>query len=316
MQLVSLIAWSLATSTVTAIPAVLSASSSMKLTSVMLMKMLPPSKSFLGAGLRVTSCSFRKFAPGSNHRDGNSSVMRFAQVFQRRLHSSTCEKPLSLTLEDTHFSRLQSQNTFRRYSFRQESTALMISSTSSPNYDGAMTDFVEAPESRKLNANLPEKVSTPTAEDTKTSVKESPPNPLKINLMTISQRELEEIVTFWGYPSYRAKQILLWVRNGGYINPSNNDDIELSMGNNTILPKSLRELLVRHAALGSLQIIKEQISSKDFTIKRLYQLSQDSNSRQKEETIESVLMSYNDGRYTACISSQAGCAQVCCVLEF
>lgn len=29
------------------------------------------------------------------------------------------------------------------------------------------------------------------------------------------------------------------------------------------------------------------------------------------QLIESVLMPYDDGRYTACISSQAGCAQAC-----
>ena len=47
----------------------------------------------------------------------------------------------------------------------------------------------------------------------------------------------------------------------------------------------------------------EQVS-KDGTCKRLYRL-------QDNKLIESVLMPYRDGRRTACISSQAGCAMGC-----
>jgi 23S rRNA (adenine2503-C2)-methyltransferase len=42
--------------------------------------------------------------------------------------------------------------------------------------------------------------------------------------------------------------------------------------------------------------------SADGTIKRAYRLLKDNT------LIESVLMPYEDGRRTACISSQAGCA--------
>lgn len=48
----------------------------------------------------------------------------------------------------------------------------------------------------------------------------------------------------------------------------------------------------------------EQRSS-DGTIKRAYRLLKDNT------LIESVLMPYEDGRRTACISSQAGCAMAC-----
>jgi 23S rRNA (adenine2503-C2)-methyltransferase len=69
------------------------------------------------------------------------------------------------------------------------------------------------------------------------------------------------------------------------------------------LPKTLRTDLERFASVGSLHLDTELVS-KDGTIKRAYQLADG-------QLIESVLMPYSDGRYTACISSQAGCAQGC-----
>lgn len=69
------------------------------------------------------------------------------------------------------------------------------------------------------------------------------------------------------------------------------------------LPKTLRRDLEQFAAVGSLTLNTELIS-KDGTKKRAYQLADG-------QLIESVLMPYSDGRYTACISSQAGCAQGC-----
>lgn len=44
--------------------------------------------------------------------------------------------------------------------------------------------------------------------------------------------------------------------------------------------------------------------SRDGTIKRAYELGDG-------QLIESVLMPYDDGRHTACISSQAGCSMGC-----
>ena len=61
--------------------------------------------------------------------------------------------------------------------------------------------------------------------------------------------------------------------------------------------------LTETAALGELELAARQIS-RDGTEKRLYRLSDG-------QLIESVLMPYADGRRTACISSQAGCAMGC-----
>ena len=69
------------------------------------------------------------------------------------------------------------------------------------------------------------------------------------------------------------------------------------------LPLDLRQKLKNFYTVGSLSIITEQIS-KDGTRKRAYALHDG-------QLIESVLMPYDDGRQTACISSQAGCAMGC-----
>ncbi len=66
------------------------------------------------------------------------------------------------------------------------------------------------------------------------------------------------------------------------------------------LPKKLRAVLKERATIGSLHLEIEQVSN-DGTRKRAYKLHDG-------QMIESVLMPYEDGRRTACISSQAGCA--------
>lgn len=68
------------------------------------------------------------------------------------------------------------------------------------------------------------------------------------------------------------------------------------------LPAPLRKILSSEYVFGCLEIALEQVS-KDGTYKRAYRLNDG-------QLIESVLMPYEDGRRTACISSQAGCAMV------
>ena len=117
--------------------------------------------------------------------------------------------------------------------------------------------------------------------------------PLRINLSTISQAELETLITAWGHPKFRAAQVYQWIHKQGVTNVSD-------MNN---LPKTLREQLLATTEPSSLELAFEQVS-KDGTIKRAYRCTDG-------QVIESVLMPYDDGRYTACISSQAGCAQGC-----
>jgi len=69
------------------------------------------------------------------------------------------------------------------------------------------------------------------------------------------------------------------------------------------IPKKLRLQLTDYSKPAALELAFEA-KSKDGTIKRAYKCWDG-------QIIESVLMPYEDGRYTACISSQAGCAQGC-----
>jgi 23S rRNA (adenine2503-C2)-methyltransferase len=117
--------------------------------------------------------------------------------------------------------------------------------------------------------------------------------PFKVNLLTLPLPELETIIKSWGYPAFRARQINNWLFNQGV---NNIDEM-------TDLPLKLRTLLKERATIGSLHLEIEQVSN-DGTRKRAYKLHDG-------QMIESVLMPYEDGRRTACISSQAGCAMGC-----
>ena len=117
--------------------------------------------------------------------------------------------------------------------------------------------------------------------------------PFMINLLTLPLPELETLLISWGYPAYRGKQIQNHIFNKGVTNVDEMGD----------LPKQLRILLAERTTIGSLHLEVEQISN-DGTIKRAYKLHDG-------QMIESVLMPYEDGRRTACISSQAGCAMGC-----
>ncbi|MFT7522090.1 MAG: 23S rRNA (adenine2503-C2)-methyltransferase [Kiritimatiellia bacterium] len=114
-----------------------------------------------------------------------------------------------------------------------------------------------------------------------------------IDLYALNVDELGALLKEWGHPRFRAAQIWGWMYDRGAASFDEMSD----------LPKSLRGQLSEHTTLGTLRVATEQRSS-DGTIKRLYRLSDG-------QLIESVLMCYRDGRRTACISSQAGCAMGC-----
>jgi len=116
-----------------------------------------------------------------------------------------------------------------------------------------------------------------------------------INLSTVTLPELETLlVECWGYPKYRVQQVWNWIRVQGVTDVT-------AMTN---LPVALRTQLQQYSCLAALVLLQEWVSQHDGTIKRAYQCADG-------QVIESVLMPYEDGRYTACISSQAGCAQGC-----
>jgi hypothetical protein len=108
----------------------------------------------------------------------------------------------------------------------------------------------------------------------------------KINLYSLSPQDLEALLIGWGMPKFRAKQVHQWLYEKGVV--------DFDQCSN--LSKELREKLKAETTLGTLELAKEQVS-KDGTIKRAYALPDG-------QLIESVLMPYEDGRNTACISSQ------------
>lgn len=118
-------------------------------------------------------------------------------------------------------------------------------------------------------------------------------NDAPLDLYALDLPELEAALAAWGQPRFRAKQVRQWLYDKGVTEPS-------QMSN---LPRALRERLEADATVGRLAVAAEQRST-DGTIKRLYRLPEG-------QVVESVLMKYRDGRRTACISSQAGCAMGC-----
>jgi 23S rRNA (adenine2503-C2)-methyltransferase len=114
-----------------------------------------------------------------------------------------------------------------------------------------------------------------------------------LNFYTISADELAAQFKVINEPAFRVKQVREWVYDKGIL------DFQ-EMRN---LPVGLRDKLTSLYHFGSLKLERELVS-KDGTRKRAYALSD-------KQIIESVLMPYDDGRFTACVSSQAGCAMGC-----
>lgn len=110
------------------------------------------------------------------------------------------------------------------------------------------------------------------------------------DLASMNNDELLELMRELGEPSFRAKQILLWLSKGARPDEMNN------------IPAQLRSKL-DEIPFGGARIIEQKRSKKDDTVKFLYELD-DGN------IVEGVLMSYSYGN-TLCISSQVGCRMGC-----
>ena len=113
-----------------------------------------------------------------------------------------------------------------------------------------------------------------------------------MNLKSLTQPELADILKQLGQPSFRAKQVFSWLHKG-----------VRSYDEMTNLPKALRDTLAEHYPIHPPKVVRKQESQKDGTIKYLWQLS-DGN------CVETVLMRYHYGN-TVCISTEVGCAMGC-----
>ena len=114
-----------------------------------------------------------------------------------------------------------------------------------------------------------------------------------VDLYALSEDDLRTLMRGLGENPYRAKQLHRWLYHKRVSDFTAMTD----------LPAKLQQKLAASAKLGSLRTVIQQDSA-DGTQKRLCKLHDG-------QLVESVLMPYADGRFTACLSTQAGCAMGC-----
>jgi len=113
-----------------------------------------------------------------------------------------------------------------------------------------------------------------------------------MNIKSMTQAELAQVLKELGQPAFRAKQVYTWLHRG-----------VRSYEEMTNLPKSLRDTLALQYPICPPKVVRRQESQKDGTIKYLWELS-DGN------CVETVLMRYHYGN-TVCISTEVGCRMGC-----
>ena len=113
-----------------------------------------------------------------------------------------------------------------------------------------------------------------------------------VELAGLLREEAEALMEEMGEPRYRGRQIFQWVQARRALESS-------AM---TSLPRALRGLLATRVHIGRPEAVRLQ-RSQDGTRKYLFRLTDG-------EEIESVLIP-DDGRLTACISTQVGCPLAC-----
>lgn len=118
-------------------------------------------------------------------------------------------------------------------------------------------------------------------------------NQEKIDILSLSQAELEDEILLLGEKKFRAKQIWQWL----HVKKVRNFD---KMSN---LSAQFRGELSDIFCIKSLIISKRLASNIDNTVKYLYELPDGNH-------IETVLMEYNHG-YSLCVSTQVGCKMGC-----
>jgi 23S rRNA (adenine2503-C2)-methyltransferase len=106
--------------------------------------------------------------------------------------------------------------------------------------------------------------------------------------------ELTGLVRALGEPAYRGRQIARWVYGRGVEDISEMTD----------LPAAFRDRLGGAARLGTLTV-RRSTDAADGSATKLLAACEDG------QTVECVLMRFDDGRRSACVSTQAGCAMGC-----
>jgi 23S rRNA (adenine2503-C2)-methyltransferase len=103
---------------------------------------------------------------------------------------------------------------------------------------------------------------------------------------------LEQTLTEAGEPAFRARQVWRWTANGAK-----------GFEEMTDLPAALRASLNEKVPFSTLSLVREA-HAKDGTVKALFHTHDG-------RAVEAVLMRYEDGRRSICVSSQSGCPLTC-----
>ncbi|MBZ0169652.1 50S rRNA methyltransferase [Candidatus Methylomirabilis lanthanidiphila] len=114
----------------------------------------------------------------------------------------------------------------------------------------------------------------------------------KIDLKGLSLEEMERLVADHGEPSYRGRQLFHWVYGRG----------ARTFAEMTDLSVALRAGLAEQASISALASLAKEVS-RDGTRKYLFGCADG-------RAIETVLIP-DEGRLTACLSTQVGCALAC-----
>ena len=112
------------------------------------------------------------------------------------------------------------------------------------------------------------------------------------DIKSLDYNEVEKLIVENGFPKFRTKQVVLWLKKGV------TDFVQM---NN--IPKDLKEFLKRSCYISVANIEKKLISMYDDTVKYLFKFHDG-------ECVESVVMKYNHG-YSICVSTQVGCKMGC-----
>ena len=103
---------------------------------------------------------------------------------------------------------------------------------------------------------------------------------------------LHDVLVDRGEPAFRAEQVWTWAARGA-----------ASYDEMTNLPRALREALAERVPLSCLGVEREA-QARDGTEKVLF-------ATHDGRPLETVLMRYDDGRRSICLSSQSGCPLTC-----
>ena len=114
----------------------------------------------------------------------------------------------------------------------------------------------------------------------------------RIDLKSLTQAELSELLTDRGFPKFRAKQVMDWLKKGA-----------VTADEMKNLPADLKNFIQNYCYISVSIIEKKLISRYDKTVKYLFSFADG-------ECVEAVVMCYRHG-YSICISTQVGCKMGC-----